>query len=246
MDDHHHHLERGFEDFVGHRPLLMRTRPAHAGAGVLMLHGGREAALDQPCPWNLPALRMRPIARAVQRATVGYGVAIGEVRYRHRGWNGHRADAAQDAAAAVDELTATVGPLPLVLVGHSMGGRAALRVGGHPRVRAVIALAPWCPVDEPVDHLAGTSVVLIHSDSDRITDPRGSLDFAVRARAAGAEVCRLVVPGSDHAMLKRAMDWHSVTAQLAAGFLGAAELPPQVVAALASGDGEDEGLTCRV
>ncbi|MER5971351.1 alpha/beta hydrolase [Streptomyces sp. NPDC002055] len=240
------HQDRGFGECVGHRPLVMRRMPAEPGAGVLLLHGGQADALDRPCPWNLPALRMRPICRAVQRATAGYGVALGEVRYRHRGWNGLRADAARDAESAVEELTTAVGPLPLVLVGHSLGARAALSIGGHPRVRAVIALAPWCPLDEPVEHLAGKSVVLIHSDRDRITDPRGSLSFALRARAAGAEVCRLVVPGSDHAMLKRATDWHSITAQLTAGFLGAAELPPEVVSALASVDGEDEGLACRV
>jgi hypothetical protein len=40
-------------------------------AAVLLLHGGRETGLRPPPPGllNLPALRMRPFARAVIRAT---------------------------------------------------------------------------------------------------------------------------------------------------------------------------------
>ncbi|WP_438949092.1 LLM class flavin-dependent oxidoreductase, partial [Streptomyces harbinensis] len=40
-------------------------------------------------------------------------------------------------------LAARLGPVPVVLVGHSMGGRAALRAAGHPAVTGVVALAPW-------------------------------------------------------------------------------------------------------
>ncbi|MEC4016211.1 alpha/beta hydrolase [Streptomyces sp. H27-D2] len=231
-----------------HQPLLIRASPREPRAAVLLLHGGQEDGLGRPMPLNPPALRMRPFARAIGRRTAGYGVALGEVRYRHRGWNGSRADAVPDARAAIEEFAAAVGPVPLILVGHSMGARAALRLGGHPGVRAVIGLAPWCPEDEPVTHLAGASVVLVHSDRDRITNPAGSLRFAVRAREAGAEVCRLVVPGSDHAMLRRAGVWHTLAAGLVAGFLGIGELPPHVVRALAGPVGETggSGLSCRV
>jgi rhodanese-related sulfurtransferase len=37
----------------------------------------------------------------------------------------------------------------VVLVGHSMGRRAALRAGGDPQVAAVCALAPWTPPSTP-------------------------------------------------------------------------------------------------
>lgn len=225
-----------------HRPLRLRTRPGPAEAGVLLLHGGRADGLDAPSLLNLPGLRMRPFAAAVLGATDGHAVALGEVRYRHRGWNGARADTVRDARAAHAELTGTHGPLPLVAVGHSMGARAALRIGGDPGVRGVVALAPWCPPDEPVAHLAGRRVVLVHSDRDRVTDPAGSLIFAMRARQAGAEVCRLVVPGSDHAMLRRAADWHGITGRLVAGLLGFTSLPCDVAAALASDCDESDGL----
>lgn len=219
------------------------TRP---GAVVLFLHGGRADSPDAVPLWSPAALRMRPFARAVRARTAGRGIVTGRVRYRHRGWNGSRADAAQDASRALDELTRRYGQVPLVLIGHSMGGRAALRVGGRSQVRAVIALAPWCPEGEPADRLGDTPTVLIHSDLDRITDPRLSLDFARRARGAGTPVCRLELAGSDHAMLRRARDWHAVTAGLTAGFLGAGDLPAEVGAALALGPGAMAGLELPV
>ncbi|MCM2579294.1 alpha/beta hydrolase [Streptomyces sp. MTZ3.1] len=222
--------------------MRLRTCPGPAEAGVLLLHGGRADGLDAPSLLNLPGLRMRPFGAAVLRASNGHAVALGEVRYRHRGWNGDRADTVRDARAAHAELTGTHGPLPVVAVGHSMGARAALRIGGDPGLSGVVALAPWCPPGEPVAHLAGRRVVLVHSDRDRITDPAGSLHFALRARQAGAEVCRVVIPGSDHAMLRRAADWHGLAGRLVAGLLGLADLPADIAAALAIGRHGNHGL----
>lgn len=234
------------ERSADHRALRLRTARGDAEAGVLLLHGGRADGLDAPTALNLPALRMRPFRGAVLRAVQRHAIALGDVRYRHRGWNGERADTVHDARTALDELTAACGPLPVVAVGHSMGARAALRIGDDPRVRGVVALAPWCPPDEPVAHLAGRRVVLVHSDRDRVTDPRGSLLLARRARQAGAEVCRLVLPGSDHAMLRRAADWHDLTGRLVAGLLGFADLPGEVAKAFASGSVDDAGLAVGV
>lgn len=207
-----------------------------------MLHGGRADGLGAPTALNLPGLRMRPFGAAVLRATDGHTVALGDVRYRHRGWNGARADTVRDARAALAALTGARGPLPVIAVGHSMGGRAALRIGGDPHIRGVVALAPWCPPDEPVAHLAGRRIVLVHSDRDRVTDPDGSLLFALRARQAGAGVCRVVIPGSDHAMLRRAGDWHGLAGRLVAGLLGFTDLPGDVAAALGSGSSGESGL----
>ncbi|WP_431784409.1 alpha/beta fold hydrolase [Streptomyces chumphonensis] len=208
------------------------VRPARPGALVLLLHGGRSDALEPPPRWNLPGLRMRPFARAVARSCAAERPVVARVRYRHRGWNGERADAARDAAAALGALVEELGDVPVVLVGHSMGGRAALRVGGHPQVRGVVGLAPWCPAGEPVDHLAGRGLVLLHDESDRMTDPRGTWSLASRARAAGARACGVVLAGSDHAMLRRAGDWHALTAAVTRGLLDPAAMPPKVAAAL--------------
>ena len=154
---------------AGSRPSLNvlrrpRTEGAAPRAAVLFLHGGRADGLEPPPPWNLPGARMRPFLWAVARATASENVLLGTVRYRHRGWNGERSDTVRDARAALEELADRAGPVPAVLVGHSMGGRAALRMGGHRNVRAVVGLAAWCPPGEPVEQLRGKRVVLLHGD----------------------------------------------------------------------------------
>ena len=43
--------------------------------------------------------------------------------------------------------------MPVVVLGHSMGGRTACRVADHDLVRGVVALAPWLPPGESVADL---------------------------------------------------------------------------------------------
>ncbi|MFB7407525.1 alpha/beta fold hydrolase [Streptomyces sp. NPDC056202] len=199
--------------------LIVRSAPAVPAAAVLLLHGGRSEGLGPPPLVNLPALRMRPFATAVARALADRDVLVAEVRYRHRGWNGSRRDAALDAAAALVRLRERAGQIPVVLVGHSMGGRAALSAAGDPMVRGVVALAPWCPPGEPVEHLAGRAIHVLHDEADRITSARESWDFVRRARAAGADAVGIPMPTGGHAMLRGAAAWHRRTAALTAALL---------------------------
>lgn len=124
----------------------MAERPP--SAAVLVLHGGYETGLAPPPPgaMNLPGLRMLPIARAVARAVrPAPGIRVRRVRYSHRGWNGARQDPMRDVVRDLDALRSEAGDIPVVLLGHSMGARAALHAAGHPLVRSVVGLAPWCP-----------------------------------------------------------------------------------------------------
>ncbi|WP_070009847.1 alpha/beta fold hydrolase [Streptomyces abyssalis] len=187
---------------------------------MLVLHGGRSEGPEAPPRLNLPGARMRLFLPPLARASAGHGVLLCRVRYRCRGWNGEREDAARDARWALGELARTVGELPVVVVGHSMGGRAALRVGGAPGVRGVVALAPWCPEGEPAAQLAGRRAVLVHGDRDRVTDPEASRRFTARAREAGADARFVPVPGGDHAMLRRSAAWHRTVAEEVMAMLG--------------------------
>ncbi|WP_441248494.1 alpha/beta fold hydrolase [Kitasatospora sp. McL0602] len=227
---------------TGHQALRWRVRPEAPVAAVLLLHGGQETDERRPGPVNLPGLRMSGFVRAVARETAGAQIAVGVVRYRHRGWNGSRADAARDAAAALNDLAEELGPVPTVLIGHSMGGRAALRAAGNPCVTGVVALAPWCPDGDPSAQLDGRTLLTLHSDHDSVTDPGATRRFAARARAAGAHVAGYTVHNSDHALLRRSRDWHRATAHLTAGLLGLRPLPPEVTTALALGPASAEGL----
>ncbi|MFG1810184.1 alpha/beta fold hydrolase [Streptomyces sp. NPDC049040] len=222
--------------------IVMRAAAPDAKGAVLVLHGGAENGMRHPSRLNPPSWRMRPFVKAV---AAGGGLVVAEARYRHRGWNGDRADAAQDAAAALAALRQRTGGLPTVLLGHSMGARAALRIASEPDVAGVVALAAWCPPQDPVDQLAGRRLVFVHATSDRITAPRDSLHAAVRARAAGAQVCRFVVHGGDHAMLRHAGLWHALTASVVHGLLGLRPLPPEAASAFALPARSTDGLELR-
>jgi dienelactone hydrolase len=154
--------------------------------------------------------------RAVTRALPGEDVFVGQVRFRHRGWNGTDADPVTDVRRALGELADLVGEVPVVLVGHSMGGRAALSAAAAPQVRAVVALAPWCPEGEPVAHLRDKRVIVLHGDRDRVTDPAASFALVRRAEDAGSAASAVRVEGGDHAMLRRARTWHRATASTVA------------------------------
>ncbi len=104
----------------------------------------------------------------------------------------------------------------MVLVGHSMGGRAALRAAGHPTVRGVVALAPWLPGTEPVEQLAGRDLAVLHGTRDLTTSPRASAGFVERAAPLTRRTACVQVPWSGHGMLARASLWHRLTAAFVA------------------------------
>ncbi len=83
------------------------------------------------------------------------GLAVAQVRYRVRGWNGAERSPVADTSWALDELATRFPDVPVALVGHSMGGRAAIYAAGARRVRAVVGLAPWIEPGDPVAPLTG-------------------------------------------------------------------------------------------
>ncbi|MBT2526840.1 alpha/beta fold hydrolase [Streptomyces sp. ISL-99] len=224
------------------RALRPRAVPPAPRGSVLLLHGGRSDALTPPPLLNLPSARMRPFGTAILRAAGKDDVLLASVRYRYRGWNGSRTDPVHDAYEALDQLKLLAPLRPVVLVGHSMGARAALRVAEHSHVSGVVALAPWCPPSEPVAHLRNKHVIVLHDEQDRVTDAQDSWDFVRRARSAGANACAIAMPRGGHAMLRDAGTWHRLTAALTAGILGVLPLPAGVKAAQA---GDDAVLSAR-
>ena len=197
-------------------------------AVVLVLHGGRERSRATTSPYQLAYLRMVPFAKDIHKHGADAGVAVWLLRNRFRGWNEPDLDPVRDAEWALERIREAHGDVPVVLVGHSMGGRVALRVGGDRSVVAVAGLAPWCKPGEPVEQLVGRSVLIAHGVLDRMTDPRESYDFARRARAVTDRVARFDVLGERHAMLRKADKWTRLVTGFALGVLDTQPIDPAI------------------
>ncbi|MGY2127752.1 alpha/beta hydrolase [Blastococcus sp. SYSU DS0617] len=209
------------------RPALGETRGV-----ALFCHGGTVAGIEPPRDRALSVVRMRAVEQLVQRSTADRGIATALLRYRVAGWNGEAADAFHDVRWAVDRLRTQYGTdVPIVLVGHSMGGRAVLRAGGEPSVTAVCALAPWTPPGEPVMHLGGQTVVILHGLGDRWVPARLSADFAVRARRAHARVARFTIAGG-HGMVRGSARWHRFARDVVLGGAGLEPMREEIASAL--------------
>ena len=178
--------------------LIPVRRPAAPEAAVLVLHGGasREQSM-RVSPTQLSVLRMVPIAR--RTAQVGRGrLAVFRLLNSTRGWD-TRHTPVDDARWAMGQIREQVGDLPVGLIGHSLGGRAALLAGAEPGVASVVALAPWVyPEESP--YLSGRRVLIVHGDADRIAVPAKSESVAHNI-AARTPVSYVTITGGKHAML---------------------------------------------
>jgi pimeloyl-ACP methyl ester carboxylesterase len=209
------------------RETVQGTDDGSAAVGVrgavVVAHGGTEVSTEPVTPLDPAVLRMIPLALAIRRALRGTGVVVSRPRYRVRGWNGEPASPVQDLGRSLDEIGARFGAVPVVLIGHSMGARAAFRVAGHPAVAAVAGLAPWLPPTEPVEQLAGRRVLLAHGTADHITSPAETWAYAERARSV-TQVATIEVRDGEHTMLRRGALWHRLAVEfsrLALGLPGA-------------------------
>ena len=200
-------------------PKLLVTDPAGPVRGIaLVLHGGRSKSRMPVRATQLAVLRMRPFVAALRRHARD-GLVVAQVRYRVRGWNGADRSPVPDTLWALDRLTARFPDVPIALVGHSMGGRAAMYAAGHGAVRSVVGLAPWIEPGDAVAPLAGRRVLIAHGASDRMTDPRASASFARGAETVAATMTYVEVEGERHAMLRRASLWHELSTGFVLGTL---------------------------
>lgn len=181
-------------------------------AVALVLHGGRANSRAPVRPTHLTVVRMTPFATSLRRAGADAGLAVARLRYLVRGWNGGAQSPVADVQWGLKQLAERYPSVPVALVGHSMGGRAAIYSAAAPSVRAVVGLAPWIEPDDPVDAVAERDVLVVHGDRDRITNPVNSARWTERARAVAESAAYVSVSGERHAMLHRAKLWHSMAA----------------------------------
>lgn len=195
---------------------------------VLMLHGGQEHSNDAVSDRHASWWRLALMARSLRSFAAERDLSVHLLQYRVRGWNSSTDPApVVDARWALDRLTEQHPGVPIVLVGHSMGGRTACRAAGDPSVTGVVALAPWLPEDEPNGTIAGRHLHVLHGTRDRWTSARWSREYVERSTPIALDATWTALPGAGHFMLRQRARWRDfVTASVAAILDAPAPRPP--------------------
>jgi dienelactone hydrolase len=165
---------------------------------VVCVNGGTAAAV--PGTWSASVeWLVRALAPRFPRA------AFLEVRYRVKSWR--RLDSCVEDGAAAVAAAREAGVERLALLAFSMGGAVAVR--NAEAAESVVAVNPWLPPQLELGALAGRRLAIAHGSLDAPlpgipgVKPSMSAAAAERARAAGADVERVVLRGAFHAVALR-------------------------------------------
>lgn len=217
-------------------PRLIDVRVPDDPQGlVLVLHGGgsrRERMMVSPR--QLSVLRMVPIARRLAREGRGR-LAVVRMLNSARGWAGAPTPV-DDVRWALAHLADRFGRrLPTGLVGHSLGGRAALLASSEDGVRSVVALAPYLLPGDGPRVLGGRSFLTVHGDQDRIARIEPAAALARELERRGADSAFVLVAGGRHAMLRHHRRFDGLASAFTATVL-LGEEPAGLVARLRGGE----------
>jgi alpha-beta hydrolase superfamily lysophospholipase len=189
-------------------------------ATVLVLHGGKDRSRKTVTGRSLSWQRGAALGRTLGRRLHEDGVAVRLLRYRSVGWNGDGADKIADARWALDGIRDELGDVPVVLVGHSMGGRTACHVAGDRTVLGVIALAPWLTSGDPVEPLTGKELHAAHGRRDRITRAGDTRVYVERAAAVASATSFTDMGDRGHYLLSGIHAWNAFTVDRVRRILG--------------------------
>jgi alpha-beta hydrolase superfamily lysophospholipase len=182
---------------------LLPVRVPRAPVGVVVvLHGGGGRGEDMAVsPLQPSVLRMIPVAWRLARAGGGR-LAVYRLLNSRRGWD-RGLNPLGDVRWALDQIRDRHGDLPVGLVGHSLGGRAALLSSAELAVRSVVALAPWVqPGDAATVAPHGCRIMVVHGTEDRVSDLSRTVRV-IEALRRTAPVGLVLVTGGNHSMLRR-------------------------------------------
>lgn len=179
------------------------------------MHGGAARRRGRMVsPTQLSVLRMIPIARRIARAGRGR-LAVFRLLNSVRGWDTDHTPVS-DAWWALNAIAERLGGArPACLVGHSLGGRAALfAASSRSEVRRVVALAPWFASGDNPGDLGEREILFVHGTRDRVAPISRSFTVAQRISHC-SPVSFQRVEGAHHAMLRHHRDFSRPAAEWA-------------------------------
>lgn len=197
---------------------------------ILMLHGGKEQGLGPVTGRSGSWWRARGMMQQITARAHRAGVSVWLLRYRREGWNeGVQPEPSPvpDARRALERARGELPGVPVVLLGHSMGGRTAVAVADEPAVSGVVALAPWLPEGEPVAPLAGHHFAAAHGRADRITSAVRTEQFVRRAAAVAASAEFHDMGRVGHYLLRAVPRWNDFAIDRSLDFLRRSDDVPE-------------------
>jgi len=148
--------------------------------------------------WRPALLQVQRLQRSLRSRPEAEGWVVVAVRNTTAGWNSD-ADPppVRDAREALSVVRDRFAGLPIVVVGHSMGARVAIRVADAAGVVGVVGLTPWVPARESVASLERKHVSLAYAGEEGYAECRQAAveAFAERARSVAASVVVQELPG---------------------------------------------------
>lgn len=120
---------------------------------VILVHGGLVRSKLPVSDSNLSVgwALMRTYQDRLSTHLAARGVEVWALLHRYAGWNSDaHPSPVPDLEWALDEARRLRPGVPVVVVGHSMGARTALRVAEDPSIVGLVGLCPWYPADEIV------------------------------------------------------------------------------------------------
>lgn len=146
-------------------------------------------------------------------------VVVRQAVYEVHGWNGDEDSPMPPAQRSLDDLLEAHPDIPVILVGHSMGGRVAARLAADKRVTGVLALAPWWQYADWRYINADAKVLALHGTADTRTYPKRTAKGIAELQGLGVDATFVPINDGGHAMLDHMWTWQSAAVRFVRSFL---------------------------